>query len=252
MNLLATLQDPNRRAARLLVWVMLVGCAATAGARGAETLNAMCPVMTDQPADPALIVVYQGKKVAFCCSVCVNRFKADPERYLDRLPQFGGSGPIMSAQSGADDSGGAEEVVALPGRLHPVIVHFPVAGFPIALVGWLLFASTGKPAFALADVPGLALAVVGSVAAYLTGQVAHEAMNYGAETESLAQTHATVSLVVMIAGLALAGLRIWRRRTPKGAWRWAYGAGLALACGLVGYTGFLGGSLVFGPDHLRW
>ena len=28
--------------------------------------------------------------------------------------------------------------------------------------------------------------------------------------------------------------------------------GLLLVCGMLGYTGFLGGSLVFGPDHLKW
>jgi YHS domain-containing protein len=31
---------------------------------------------------------YKGKKVYFCCPGCVDRFKADPEKYLAKLPQF--------------------------------------------------------------------------------------------------------------------------------------------------------------------
>jgi len=31
---------------------------------------------------------YKGKKVYFCCAGCVKKFKANPEKYLDKLPQF--------------------------------------------------------------------------------------------------------------------------------------------------------------------
>lgn len=54
-------------------------------AQVAEQIN--CPVMGG-PIDKSIFVEYQGKKVYFCCKSCVETFKANPEKYLAKLPQF--------------------------------------------------------------------------------------------------------------------------------------------------------------------
>ena len=46
-----------------------------------------CPVMGN-PIDKNIFVEYQGKKVYFCCKACPDVFKADPAKYLAKLPQF--------------------------------------------------------------------------------------------------------------------------------------------------------------------
>lgn len=46
-----------------------------------------CPVMGG-PIDKALFTEYQGKKVYFCCPGCKEKFEAEPEKYIARLPQF--------------------------------------------------------------------------------------------------------------------------------------------------------------------
>lgn len=46
-----------------------------------------CPVMGG-PIDKNVFVEYQGKKVYFCCKQCVAEFQKNPEKYLDKLPQF--------------------------------------------------------------------------------------------------------------------------------------------------------------------
>ena len=46
-----------------------------------------CPVM-DAPVNKDLFVEYKGKKVYFCCPGCSEKFLADPEKYLPKLPQF--------------------------------------------------------------------------------------------------------------------------------------------------------------------
>ena len=46
-----------------------------------------CPVM-DSPINKALFVEYKGKKVYFCCPGCEDKFKAEPEKYVAKLPQF--------------------------------------------------------------------------------------------------------------------------------------------------------------------
>lgn len=47
-----------------------------------------CPVMEGNPIDKSLFVEYEGKKVYFCCKGCPEKFLANPEKYVAKLPQF--------------------------------------------------------------------------------------------------------------------------------------------------------------------
>ncbi|OHB58322.1 MAG: hypothetical protein A2Y07_08450 [Planctomycetes bacterium GWF2_50_10] len=55
-----------------------------AAAQGEQTI---CPVMGGK-IDKNVKTEYQGKTVYFCCSGCIDTFKADPNKYIDKLPQF--------------------------------------------------------------------------------------------------------------------------------------------------------------------
>jgi Cu(I)/Ag(I) efflux system membrane fusion protein len=46
-----------------------------------------CPVMGGA-IDKRYFTMYNGKKVYFCCPGCDAEFKKEPEKYLDKLPQF--------------------------------------------------------------------------------------------------------------------------------------------------------------------
>jgi YHS domain-containing protein len=58
--------------------------AAETAAPGEQTL---CPVTGDK-IDKNIFVEYKGKKVYFCCKMCVAPFNKDPEKYISKLPQF--------------------------------------------------------------------------------------------------------------------------------------------------------------------
>ncbi len=47
----------------------------------------VCPVMGGA-IDKEIFIEYEGKKVYFCCPGCSDTFLADPEKYLEKLPQF--------------------------------------------------------------------------------------------------------------------------------------------------------------------
>jgi len=47
----------------------------------------MCPIM-GMAIDKNIFVEYKGKKVYFCCAGCEDKFKANPEQYIAKLPQF--------------------------------------------------------------------------------------------------------------------------------------------------------------------
>jgi len=56
-----------------------------------QIANTYCPVMPDMQANPEIFTDYKGKRVYFCSNSCKAAFGKNPEKYLDRLPQFGGT-----------------------------------------------------------------------------------------------------------------------------------------------------------------
>lgn len=73
--------------------VLLIGCTSTeppaaAPSRTIETgkvvAQTTCPVMGG-PIDKSILVEHEGRKVHFCCQMCVATFQKDPGKYLDKL-----------------------------------------------------------------------------------------------------------------------------------------------------------------------
>ena len=50
--------------------------------------QATCPIMKGNPINKNIFTEYNGKKVYFCCEMCIDKFKAEPEQYVSQLPQF--------------------------------------------------------------------------------------------------------------------------------------------------------------------
>ena len=46
-----------------------------------------CPIMGGA-INKDIFTEYKGKKVYFCCAGCKEKFEKEPEKYLDKLPQF--------------------------------------------------------------------------------------------------------------------------------------------------------------------
>jgi YHS domain-containing protein len=47
----------------------------------------ICPVMGG-PINKSIFIEYKNKKVYFCCEPCKEKFEANPEQYIAKLPQF--------------------------------------------------------------------------------------------------------------------------------------------------------------------
>ncbi|MBE7560308.1 hypothetical protein HS125_15750 [bacterium] len=124
----------------LLVFGCMAGKVAMAQeAAPAEILdNTLCPVLTDEAVDPEVFVEYQGKRVYLCCRRCQRMFQAEPEKYLANLPQFAGvalSSAVTTAAQPEEPEAHHEHaerpflprLLEFVGKLHVVVVHFPIA-----------------------------------------------------------------------------------------------------------------------------
>lgn len=91
---------------------MLGGGSATAADSSPGLTNTICPVMEDEPVDPAFFVEHEGRRVYFCCDLCIRRFKANPGRYAAELARVmpalrpspgAGATPAPGDAAGHDD-----------------------------------------------------------------------------------------------------------------------------------------------------
>lgn len=244
---------------RLFLTVVGLGASASVASAGQTPINTMCPVMQEEQIDPDITVTYKGRTIGFCCDRCVDRFKNDPEKYVARIAEWTeatdeASEPPRDTEKidspGGDSPPADEDDMPFAARIHPALVHVPIAALPIALLGLVVWLWTGKVAFAKSDAIPMIVAALSSVPAYLTGEQAEHARRFSTSMHEIAERHESAALVVMVLSLALAALRIWRWNRLTGTWLWLYGVGLVTAVSVVTATGYLGGSLVFGPDHL--
>jgi uncharacterized membrane protein len=127
------------------------------------------------------------------------------------------------------------------GRLHPLIVHFPIAFFPAAL--FTAIVGRRRPAFSapvqFLVVAGGIFAPIAAVAGWLAGM--------SADPEPILAYHRWLGVTIGVAG---AGLGVWAWKRP---WE-DRGAGMIVALTImtiaIAVQGFLGAAVTHGMDHL--
>lgn len=131
------------------------------------------------------------------------------------------------------------------GRLHPIIIHFPIAFFPAALFTAVVGRrrpAFGKPVQFLVVAGGL-IAPVAMVLGWFTGGLTL------IDTDPLLRVHRWLGTAIGLSGMALA---IWAWKRPE------EDRGPGMIGALTGITaaiivqGWFGGALVHGVDHMDW
>jgi uncharacterized membrane protein len=134
-----------------------------------------------------------------------------------------------------------------PDHLHPLIVHFPVAliitGFFLDVIS--LFFNKKEPCLSKAGFYLMILGTLAAVAGYLTGEFFTSEMSGAAgELKERHEVFAKITMFVMIAASLLRIYLVWKKK-ETGSLKWLVFALFFIATATVGYTGFLGGSLVY-------
>lgn len=238
----------------------------------AEPVNRMCPVLPDEPVDPAFQTTWNGQVVGLCCARCVRVFTANPQQYVANLalpvvPSASTPGAAMPAPASTAGHGGHDHVtggydhgpeptaprlVAWLGRFHPVIVHFPIAFSILAALAAALGRLRASEPFRHTARIAMHGAAITAIPAILLGWFAAAATPHpGLETvlawHRWLGTAAGAGLIAVAVCTELA-----HRQVNRSPWSWLAVAGSALIALVVGIVGHLGGILIFGPDHFAW
>jgi len=131
------------------------------------------------------------------------------------------------------------------GRLHPVIVHFPIAFFPAAL--FTAIVGRRRSAFA-APVQFLVIAggIIGPIAALLGW---FDGGFDVATDDWLLQWHRWLGTAI---GVGALGLGIWAWRKPDDNRGTGMIVGLSIITAAIIAQGWFGGAMVHGMDHMNW
>lgn len=141
------------------------------------------------------------------------------------------------------------KVIGWLGKFHPPLVNFPIAMILGAALAEVLLVATKRPFFVNAGRFCLWVGCVGAVVAAVLGWFFggfHLVDDSWILTMHrwLGTTTATMSVLLLVVGE-----RTFRRADAS---RTGYRAMLFIGAGLVGVTGFFGGSLVYGLTHYAW
>ena len=172
-------------------------------------------------------------------------YAADPTPALEQLVdvQTVTPGEVEGKPTGFSD---------LVGRLHPALVHFPIAWLVglalIDFVGLVL----GRETWQRPGIFVLAGTVLSLLPTAATGLLRAAHMPSDVAVHSLLVTHRTLNFAM--AGLVLTAfvLRLLRRDRLQGWWRVVYLSLVFAATGLVLLAADFGGRMVYGPDYLPW
>lgn len=134
-------------------------------------------------------------------------------------------------------------------HIHPMMVHFPIV---LIMVGFFadvvsLFFTKKEPCLSKFGFWLMILGTLAAVAGFLTGEFFTG--NFGADTPQglLKEQHELWAKITMYVMIAASVIRIWLviSKKDKSPLKWLVFGLFAFAAGAVGYTGFMGGSLVF-------
>ncbi len=70
------------------VVLLLGGYGSAADSPGKGNPQTLCPVMAGK-IDKNVYTDYQGKRIYFCCSGCIDDFKKNPDKYLKQMEEKG-------------------------------------------------------------------------------------------------------------------------------------------------------------------
>lgn len=171
---------------------------------------------------------------------------ARPEDANAATPEQGHMGGMMEEmEKDRASMSTVERFLDWLGRLHPIIIHFPVAFFPAAL--FTAIVGRRRPAFAkpvqFLVVAGGIIAPIAAVLGWFNGGLTLT------DTDTLLSVHRWLGTAIGLGGLALA---IWAWKRPEDDRRPGMVWALAAITAAIIVQGWFGGALVHGMDHMNW
>ena len=240
-------------APRFLILALAILVPMTASGQEA-VMNTTCPVMPLEEVNAeSEEVTFRGKKIRLCCDKCVQKFQADPERYLDRLPQFAPGTDEIAAKvesSQPPPRPAPDGLWRTIGKLHVLVIHFPIALILVAAVLEALSMLKRRVPYGPEMRPLMIIAGLSSIAAVASGLVHADHETLAPSLEKVLFWHRVLGIATAVLASGAAILGEVSRRSEGSRMRLWYRLVLLAAAVTVALTGHDGGAMVFGQNYL--
>ncbi len=130
-------------------------------------------------------------------------------------------------------------------QLHPVVIHFPIALWIVALPFWLMGVVRRRDDLLTFGRWLLYLGSLGAMAAVVTGYLASDAIGHDSPGHDLVHTHRDLMIAATIVGALTAAAAFALRRRTDQLTRWLLLLGLVVTVGITAVGADRGGSLVY-------
>lgn len=134
----------------------------------------------------------------------------------------------------------------LVGRLHPAVVHFPIAWLLLLLIVEIV--GVRRPAWHGAGLWMLLATLLTCMGAILTGLLRASHLRAGSEAAQFVNLHRNLNLAMTLTLLLALAVRLLADRQAWG--KWTYRALILTATALVLLAANLGGKMVYGANYL--
>jgi len=155
----------------------------------------------------------------------------------------GQMGEMMEEKEDRSKMSMGERLLDWLGRLHPSIVHFPIAFFSAALFAAIV--GRRRPAFAA---PVQFLVMAGAIIAPIAAILGWFDATAG-DPDPLLAVHRWLGTAI---GVAALGIGIWAWRQPERVRSTGMIIALSVVTAAIIIQGWYGGAMVHGIDHLNW
>ena len=136
------------------------------------------------------------------------------------------------------------------GKLHLLILHFPIALSVATVAADLLWLATRRAVFKNAGAYCLAAALIGAVPTVITGLLLLNSLKLEGEVAALADQHQDMGIATLCVLVAAAAARFTWHRWPRKWLPVIYAVLIAAVVVCVSITADLGGDVAFGEDYL--
>jgi uncharacterized membrane protein len=125
-------------------------------------------------------------------------------------------------------------------EMHPALVHLPIALLPLAIGADVVGSVTDNESVLSFGQKAICIAAAGAVASAVTGLIAGEGVNVEGASQDMLITHRNLNFIATVVATSMA---LWRvnHRKPNAAYLGVGAAGV----GVLAYTAYLGGKLVY-------
>ncbi|MHC4479478.1 MAG: DUF2231 domain-containing protein [Planctomycetota bacterium] len=138
------------------------------------------------------------------------------------------------------------------GKLHVLIVHFPIALACAAVLAELLRLAFREDWLSHCGLYCLTLAAVSALPVVITGLVAAQSQEFVGDYASIVTRHQWAGIASFALALAAAAVRLSHPDRLERWWRIAYWVLLALLMAGIAVTGHAGGMLVHGRNYFSF